>query len=276
MYIQSPFSYSIGVALIYVGLAFWVVECIADTELRKRPWLSMPMVVLALVSLLFFTKDVVLVKAPLASDAYVFHDGDLQEVEDMPWSEHYTDLRVWINNETDNDYRGIKLTIQPDQWNHTAKIVGENYGCYFNPTGEGRFIQMVSRAKGGHTTITEHWENTGAALEDQQGDKFEPLLSENGYRLDCDRLPAHTSVQIVFALGAIIPKLHAEMEDGAPAKAKPGQSWTAISEFDSTSGPDDFLDQPPTPSLVIIDGQYYIGPKKVLIERRKQRVSNTQ
>jgi hypothetical protein len=275
MFIQGQLCYVIGISIVYLGFAIWVVESFADPAMRKAKWFSLPFGLLGFAMAILFTFKFVLVNAPLDSDAYVMHDGDQKEVEGMPWSQHYTDLRVWVNNRTGNDYHAMRLKIQPDRWNHAAKIVGNTHGCELNPIGEGRYVELATNVKGGPTTVTEHWEGTSGTVEDRQGDKFEPLLYQSGYFLDCDRLPSNSSVQIVFALGAEKPELQLKVEDGVPAKTKRGKSWIAMGNF-SPATPDDFLAPPPVSSSVIIDGEYCIGPKKIVMRSRKQRVINAQ
>src|ERR1700683_487535 len=138
------FSYYFGVGIIYFGVVFTIFEALFEGAIRSRRILQFSMILSAILFGAVFTNLVVLIKAPLESDAYVSRDGDEGEVEGIPWSTKYTDLRVWINNNTNADYRDLKLEIQPDQWNHTARIVGNVHGCELNPDGKGRYVSLAT------------------------------------------------------------------------------------------------------------------------------------
>jgi hypothetical protein len=205
---------------------------------------------------------------PLTFDAYAWRDGNHppgMDIAGIKWNEHFTDLRVWVRNETELDYGNLYINIQPDQWNYKAAIVGESHGCTFSYMG-GASVLVRLNTKGKVNRATIHQEQMNFSAGDNTGHEWDHLIDKGGYRLECGRLSAHDSVQVVFALAA-------EKKSAPPVpsddKLKPGQWAVSLygSKSASTSILDD-LDVRPNTSTVTIDGHYAFGPKRISLEKK--------
>jgi len=265
-------SYSLGLCVMYFGFTFWLLECFLDPVLRDRPLLRFPLMVVAIVFASIFTAKVVLMKAPLESDAYAMRHGEYAAgtvIAGIKWDSHFTDLRVDIANPSDNDYENVDINMLPDVTDYKAAIVGDNQSCHLMPNG-GLGVASVLKGKGGATKITFHQVGGQLTANDDVGDIFEPLLNAQ-YRLQCPRLSAHSSVQIVFALaildGHLVPKPQ------APPPKSSTFSGTVV-EIEGVTDLMSLLAARPDTAEVTIDGRYSCGPKRFVIHARKLHVGD--
>jgi hypothetical protein len=210
-----------------------------------------------------FTTKVVLLKAPLDFDAYVIHETDYVDgtvIGGIPWNPHFTDLRVWIKNPTAEDYSDVSLDIVPYYSNYRAAIVGNQYGCRLDSIGERMFyIRAGERERKGEkgATLTLHEEGNQYQALDDEGHRGETFLRD-GYRLVCEnKFPAHSSIQILFALAIIDSKyVTPGMRSG-----RRGADVITTDIFDQ-------LGQVPPVPLITINGHYKLGPKPISIEQK--------
>jgi hypothetical protein len=247
-----PTSYVVGTVIVYFGFSLCLLECIKEPALVGHLRWRVALVVVVLIFAAVFSFRVVFISAPLGFDSYAMRKGDYSPgtvIAGIPWNSHFTDLRVWIKNPTDNDYRDVDLAVQPDQWNYKAAILEENTGCQLISLG-GNSLLVAPNGKGGATSMTAHYEGNHFEAGDDAGDVFEHLITQGGYRLICPKLPAHFAIQIVFALAAASPDLGVQNTN-----LKPNEWAGAFYEIKPT---DKFniLSPRPSPSVVTIIGRY--------------------
>jgi hypothetical protein len=269
-----PFSYLLGIGVIYLGFLFWLIECLVDPVLRARPWFRFPMMAAAIVAVWLFTAKVVLLKASLEFDAYAMRYGDYSpgtEIAGIPWDVHFTDLRIWVKNSTNEDYSDVYLEVQPDQWNYKAAIVGDRHGCDLSSMG-GDAILVNPIGKGGATEIRVHNEGDQTQVSDNVGDIFQTFITQGGYRLECQgKLPAHSSVQIVFALASMDPRIASQILQ--PGALKPGHVGVDLEELTPRDKFSMLTSKPPT-SIVTVNGHYNVASKRVTVRSLKVTVGD--
>ena len=106
------------------------------------------------------------------------------------------------NDKSINDYQQVDLSIYPDAWVYRAAIIS-NPGCILNPVS-GKNVVFYSEIQkdlkpGARVTTTRLGD--GLDVHDESGNKYvtETVMGEC-YRLICDKLPLHFTVEVVFAL----------------------------------------------------------------------------
>lgn len=265
-------SYTWGLGIVYFGFLLCLVECIYEPALLCRAYqLQIGGLVIIFSLAAAFTIGVVLVSAPLTIDSYAIRTEEQPSkntIAKIPWNSHFTDLRVSVTNPSDDDYHDVDLVVQPDRWNYKAAILDENSGCLVSSVG-GNAVLVVPSSKGGATRVTAHYVGENFQAEDDAGDVFEPFITEGGGRLRCAKLPAHFTVQLVFALASIDRNLASKAS--APLN-KPGEwsfSVTELLPIDMFN----LLEERPSTSEVMIRGKYARGMKRFSIARTV-RVTN--
>lgn len=260
-------SYIAGILLAYVGFIVWFYESLVETALR--PLVRIASLVLAVVFIVIFSRDFVFISGLLSLDSYAMRNGDYSPgtmVAGIPWNSHFTDLRMWVSNTTERDYEDVILTIRSDKWNYKAAIKTEDTGCQLTSLG-GNSIR-VAISKGGATTITSHLEGGHFDSQDNVGDVFETLIENGGYRLVCGKMPAHSSIEIVFALATLDHNIANPLLNAKPdANAKPDDWQITASHWKGLKDKFSALGIRPWPSVVNVSGHYKIGPKEFLLSR---------
>lgn len=255
-----PLSYLTGVLIVYAGFALCLTECIWEPALLEKPYPWQ----IALIGIVFtlatmFSINVVGALAPLTFDSYAMRKGEYPSgtvIAGILWNSHFTDLRVSITNPTDDDYSDIDIAIQPDKWNYKAAILQENTGCQLISMG-GKGINIMPNGIGGATSITGHRVGDEVDATTNVGDVFEHFLTSGGYRLRCGKFPAHSAVQVVFALAAVDQKLIDKVLPPSPTAPKKDGTWR-MGYFDLPLPMNkfDLLEPRPSPAVVIVEGHY--------------------
>lgn len=271
--LMTPAFYWYSVGISYFGFAACLVEFSVEPVLRDKPLLRNMALLFVLALTVFFSYKFVFVKAPIDFDAYAMRNGEYSQgtiINGIKWDPHFTDLRVWIKNPTDDDYENVYLNLQPDQWNHTAAIVGDSDGCHLISLG-GNNVSVIPGLKGVPKHFVTHHEQHNFEYSDDAGDIAKPLARQGGYRLECTKLAARDSIQIVIALVALDVNDERQSAINSSKLKAPGD-W--ISSFTpSGDGPPDknvlsLLGPRPSTRVVRIDGHYNLGPKRFSIEKR--------
>jgi len=260
----------LAVGLVYLGFFCLFLECVGEPKLSKRPYWRLITFGMVLSLAIGFSLKVVFVSAPLFFDSYAKQHGDYPQntvIAGIQWNPHFTDLRVWIKNTTKNDYEHVDLAIQPDKWNYKAAIVDEHSGCDLRWLGGNGL--MATKSQGGATNLTLHREGDHFETDDNAGDIFEHFLNQGGYRLICDKLPAHSDIQVVFALAAVN---HEYMSDDffnnlRSNAQKTGEAY-GYERFKNVNSLFDLLGKKPSPSTVTITGHYSRGARPYSISQK--------
>jgi hypothetical protein len=170
----------------------------------------------------------------------------------IEWNPHFTDLRVSITNPTGRDYEKIDFLIYPDSFFYKAAIIDMPHDCEMTALlGSKRMVaSMVVNGKGGPTTFTTIRTGEIVDFRDTAGNVYIAIASDGGYRLRCQTIPSHSTIQIVFAL------VNANF-----SVKKPPPGWTSM-QANVVTGIEsvfDFLGEKPNAKRVIVQGSYQLG-----------------
>jgi hypothetical protein len=240
-----------GVIAFYVAFILLTWEICFEPELLKRPgWIQVALIGVALALFDLFTIGIVCARAPLEFFSYSMRKGDYAAgtiIGSITWDRHFTDLRVAITNLSGDDYGDFDVTLCPDEWTHKAAILDNASTCALNPVDGGTFVSFARAAKHGELA----WKGMrvpggGFVVNDSMGNAYTPLATRDGYRLRCGKLPAHSTVKIVFAVVSLGPSL-------LPARIP--RTWGGLNEG-QVSDPFDLLDSRPAPSKIVVKGTY--------------------
>jgi hypothetical protein len=245
---DSSFYWGVGLVVIGFGLLIWEIS--SDPDLARLPMLIHVM----LLALCFFAFDVFMIRvikanAPIDTVCYSPKNGEYPSgttIAGISWNARLTELRVGLTNPTQDDYE-LDLDIIPGAWTYKAALIDNASGCKLT-TLSGATVAISKNIKGGGTKVTATHIGTSLEFHDDVGDIFTPLVTNGGYRLLCDKLSPHLTVEIVFALASI--------SDIVPMSAlsKPGPTMGGA-EFAGAKSEFDFLGPRPNPSNVEIMGQ---------------------
>jgi hypothetical protein len=249
--------YHLGVLVVFIGFGIWLWEaCVDPWVLNRSLQFQISLIVLVLLWIDIFCIGVVGIQAPIAFQSYAMRNGYYPpntNIAGIIWDSRLTDLRVVITNPIDDDYENLDVKVQPDRWTYRAALLN-NPGCDLSPMG-GNTISSAVNAKGGATTITSTRIGTGFDFQDNVGDVFTVLATEHGYRLRCTTLPAHYTIQLVFAIVSVQSELLRKI--GLPHnEIAQGKSGMTIAEIAGTKSSFDILGIRPSPSIVVLDGSY--------------------
>jgi hypothetical protein len=111
-------SFNLGVFLIYGGGLVFIIEVLFDPWMRKYLILYRFLgIVIVLCLLTEFSTGVVFVNAPLNTMVSIhrttYAPGTI--IAGIKWRSEFTDLRMSLSNNTENDYREVDLYIEPNE-----------------------------------------------------------------------------------------------------------------------------------------------------------------
>lgn len=242
-----------GLVCGYLGLLIILWEICVEPELIKRPlWVKVLTIGLVFAFFDVFTIGVVASRAPVKVLSYAMRKGDYPSgtsIAGITWDSHLTDLRVLLTNPIDDDYDNLDVEVQPDKWTYKAALLN-NSVCDLSPMGE-ETVFVATNVKGGSTTITATRVGNAFDAQDNVGDIFTPLASKSGYRLRCSKLPAHFTVQIVFAVVTLYPSLIS-----IPPNIPKGAWGMTGAELAGVHSIFELFDSRPSPSIVQLKGRY--------------------
>ena len=170
-----------SVVFVYLGLTLMLVDLYLE-RFERHGWLRYMIMIAMLVGICAFTWRTVLRQAPLVTRAYVsktaYPSGTTSA--GIRWYPNMRDLHVTLENDTDEDYERGYFHIQI-----AAPILAK--GQLGNIPG----VQFV--------------ENEMSARQNVKGPDGKavnvPLLvSQNHYRVRCETLPRHESLELSFAI----------------------------------------------------------------------------
>ena len=228
--LMTEISFMICTSCVYLGLIVLCLDPWIEPGLRRLSplWRMIPTVIF-LIPLVAFTRYVVFLPSLLGIQARDYNGDYLvgTKVGDIEWRPEYSDLRVVFFNRTDNDYKNLDLKIIPG-----AMIIGSSQTTnvpgvsVFNTIAGPDKVTVPSIDKDGKTEY----------LPDNQ-----TLFTSAGIRVICDRLPKHTSFEIVLAVVTFETsqdKVRQRLLQGAGVLAqlgerKPATQVTVDAEYES-------------------------------------------
>lgn len=249
---DSRFYWGVGLVVVGFGLLIWEIS--SDPELARLP----VMVQFILLALCFVGFDVFIISevktdSPIDRVCYSPRNGEYPSgttIAGIPWNDHLTELRVGLTNPTQDNYE-LDLNIVPDTWTRAAALSDNASGCKLVPLG-GSTISISTGIKGGGRKVTATHVGSNLEVHDDVGNIYTPLLTKGGYRLLCDKLPPHLTVEIVFAIASLLPQVAAVVVP-KPDPTKTGPTFEGA-EWAGAKSEVDFFGPKPNPSNVEING----------------------
>jgi len=247
--------------LAYVFLALALIEAFFDPLFRGRA-IRGALLIIGLVA--WFTVCVVLAKSSMNFVSYSMMRSDYAPgtvIGGIAWDSHFTDLRVAITNPSDDAYRSLNISIQPDTWTHKAAILSAPPGCELVSLGGN--TTFVGRNSSETAAMVTTSVATGFAASTSLDNTFTLLATQGGYRLACVTLPPRQTVQIVFAAVAVHPDLVSHPQQ--LQSQSPGTWDIYADEIRGAQSEFTLLDARPSPSIVKMRGSYTTTMKKCSI-----------
>jgi hypothetical protein len=109
--------FCVGVVFIYLAFVLLVLDFWFEPDLKLHPRLKISLILAVIAACFIFTFEVVLVSALLETQALDFGSGSPDEngkVGDIQWKNDYRDIRLSVNNHTDNDYTNLRIDVSTD------------------------------------------------------------------------------------------------------------------------------------------------------------------
>ena len=172
--------WAVGFAYASIGLLLWDLS---HERLGGRTRKITTMIVAAIG--LFFTFGIVLRPAPLSVLASAIPDPHFEgeSFGGIRWKEEFTDVRVWIKNETRMSYQDVDLEVDVDQYLLGAGQLQALPHCSVSMAREFEVHASLKDGAG-----TQHFISPPVG----------PTLGI-GYRVICDKFPSQTAIQLVLA-----------------------------------------------------------------------------
>jgi hypothetical protein len=200
-----PYFFRVGVGLIYGGAALLCIELAFQ---RFNSWMRVCGIFIVLVAAGGFTRGVVLKPAPVVVRSEMVPEPYAEGVVlwGIKWSSDLRDLRVTIENPSDDDYENIDVTVRPDFPDTPIIAIGQVSnipGVTFmstelqawQPSAGPPIIRFDSTT--GHT-VGDNWRFSARKTD---GGSFTPLQPfPNHYRFRCEKLPHRETLEVSIAI----------------------------------------------------------------------------
>jgi hypothetical protein len=198
-----------GLLLVVIGFGLLIWEISSDPKLARLP-VAVQVTLLAVCFLGFSVVIISEVKpdSPIDRVCYSPKNGGYPPgttIAGIPWNNHLTEVRVGLTNPTQDNYE-LDLNLYPDAWIRGAVITDNASGCKLNRL-DGATISISTNIKGGWTKVTATHVGSDLEVHDNAGNIYTPLLTKGGYRLLCDKLSPRLTVELVFVLASLLPKV---------------------------------------------------------------------
>jgi hypothetical protein len=231
-----------GVVLIHISFAVLLIDLWLERELFRIWKIAATFIVLLIAGA--FSWGFVFVPAPLAIQATIT-DGAYPpgtNLNGIVWRQGFTELRVDLYNQSIYNYDNVSVVIQPTE--PIAAIAQRT-------TIPGVLFYDAKRL---HTGVIQF--NSGK----QTAIPAVIVATDAGYLMHCERLPAHTSIEIEIALAEIKWNPPAQPAPQLPSEDK---NFTLRIKFDDGStywlgypDGDVYLPARPSTQTVKVEGTY--------------------
>lgn len=185
-----PWAYWPGVGGIYVGLAAIAYHTWSDESFQALAMGTQIAVGVIFMCLIYIWSANIFAKAPILlgaiSDPGNYRPGT--NVGGINWQAQYSDLRITLTNPIGYDYRDVDLSIYTDKHAQISQIT-EIPSVSFFPQNTVPFVKLSDDPKGDFP------------ITPQRG----MMQSSQIYRVLIDKLPKHSSVQLVLAIVNLNP-----------------------------------------------------------------------
>jgi hypothetical protein len=181
-----------AVTFVYTGIGLILLDLWLE-RWSLHNWIRGVLAVIVFGLAVAFSVGVVFKSAPVMIDAYAISVPHLKGtmLGGVVWDDDaLSDLRVWIRNPTAVNYQGVDLVVDTDE--------------YIVKAGQLQIIPActlaLSREVEAHATLTD---SSGKAS------LISPPIGRTwgvGYRVLCEKFPAHSAIQLVIAAATDGPK----------------------------------------------------------------------
>jgi hypothetical protein len=196
----SPGYYWWAVGLVILSFVLLFIDGFLEPKLKGHPAWRISFLSIIPVFLFGFLFGTVLVPAPLKCGTFAFdgYYGDGTNMYGISWKKGMSDQRVVVENPTGHDYQNLDVYVSTDA---LIREVGQKTG-----------IPGVSFIKQESPIANIHF--TG---NDTTGNKTESEGTLGGVgtiRMLCDKLPNHSTIEIVMAIGRQSPEVTSNLKPG--------------------------------------------------------------
>lgn len=217
----------VGVLRMMAGISFWwtviqgyllIVLALAELWLEplfaRRKWLTVTLTGIIVIGLIWFSREVVFVSAPLnmSAGSHVDIYGPGSKLHGIEWLPRYSELTVEINNPTSTDYDSFDAQITTDL----------AINQLIQTSGLG-----TCKVEGVHATEAPHWQHmhgdrpVGAIDDpswgyevipkDKHGKPIVPFYGADWtYRVRCDKILANDRIRLFGALSMVNKHMYDE------------------------------------------------------------------
>jgi hypothetical protein len=230
----------LAVSAIYIGFAVLMADAFLEPALDRR-W-KIPAVIAIILGAATFTYKVVMPDAPLGFLASTMSENIPagSEMFGITWRPEFASVMLRIANPTDNDYDNLNVVILPsDPIAHITQISAIP-NCFFQDKNSYNITMTV-------TSPTDNYTRRLPAI---------LLATDSGYRLVCQKLAAHSTIEISIALANIKTEAIERSEtqsdfvlDSKLVGDNTTHYWVGLREGDVYA-------RKPQPSMVALRGTY--------------------
>jgi hypothetical protein len=189
-----------GVGFVYAGIAALLLSLWLE-----RFWFKWVGIAILLTLGTIFSCGVTFRNAPLVSDAMVessnYEPG--VTVSGITWDPNYTYLRVNLNNDTDLDFDGLDLTLEPDVPIAQIHLLNE----IPNLTLHGDVTKETANLPG---ALVESQSFSASGPDGKMMDIPMRQIAAPTWRIQCPKLSPHTSIELAIAVADVDPNTHAQ------------------------------------------------------------------
>jgi hypothetical protein len=195
-----PFYFWIGAAMCEFGL----LVLLAAVFFYDKGWIRGIFTPIALSAFVFLNWDIVCRDTPVHFFAYASLSSDYAAaIGDVPWQPEFTYLRVSLENDTDFDFTDIDFTLEPDVPIMSISQVSAVPGVVLHGDTTKEAVPIGDPKLNEKTAYIYH---PSIARVNPDGTKTElttRLLEAPQYRIVCDKLSKHSSLDLAIAVARI-------------------------------------------------------------------------
>ena len=271
--IGLPDYFWMFVCLVYAAILIWWLDLIFEKRVQTQGRVARVVVTVCAAGLaLWFTFGFVRIGVPLGLSARNISSSHQPgiSIAGIVWSPKFSDFRVLLSNDTDDDFSELDLVVKP---NEPVVAVGINH--------ELADATLATVSFSAVTTIS-YLEMARISAGSSFDVPLVLLATDSGYRVRCADFPRQSSIEIVMAI-ATINMNKGKSTDALPSVETSGPIlWkgyvmqTHMSDgtnrwFRQQNDPitDDFWGIPPKPTIVNVDGSYIAAHRRIRVSDQR-------
>lgn len=218
---RSTLVLNIGVAVVRMmgAISFWwtvsqgyllfflaAMEVCLEPFFQRRKWIRICMVGVLVGAFVWFNIGFVFTPAPLLTRCGTvsgfYPEGTV--LSGIRWNPDLRDLRIMIENPSEEDYHDVDVTVRPDFPNVFITAIGEtsNLGATFVTTELQAWQDVNGVPVVKFESTTGHTLNDGWKFADdpRRGMTMPRMVIPNHYRIRCATLPHRATLEVALAV----------------------------------------------------------------------------